>query len=506
LTDVRSNAELTEATATGLRWVMFARLGTELILLVSMVVLARLIPPSAFGMFAIAVIVQELAVNVPGEGVGSALVQRKTIERAHLEGALAVSLLSGAVLAIAALLLVQVLVRPVFGDETAFLVALTTPWFLMGGILAIPLAVLRRQLDFRRLSLLSLAQNAVRTVASVALAVMGMDASALVLGALAGMFAIVGLAVLSAPVPLPRWRSRAIRDLLSYGAPAALAAFSWAGFRNGDYAIVGARLGAAQAGFYWRGFQLAVEYQRKVSAVMTQIAFPVLSRTAGADAMFELRRRMVRLLTVVVFPLLALLVLLAPVVVPWLFGPAWEPAVLPTQILAGAGATTVVIDAVGSVLMAAGRARALLGYGIAHFAVYAGAVLFASGHGLAAVSAAAVIVHFAFLIVAYRVLLRDRAEPTLRFIWGDVSAATVSCVALVAVAWPAGVALEVAAVPVIVHIALVCGIGSVAYLATLRIGFVQDYRDLIRLVRRVLPDRPVRAAARRVPVLAGRSS
>jgi hypothetical protein len=103
-------------------------------------------------------------------------------------------------------------------------------------------------------------------------------------------------------------------------------------------------------------------------------------------------------------------------------------------------------------------------------------------------------------------LLRDRTEPTLRFLWGDVSAATVSCVALVAVAWPAGVALEVASVPAILHIALVSGIGSVAYLATLRIGFVQDYRDLIRLVRRVLPDRPVRAAARRVPVLAGRSS
>ena len=83
--------------------------------------------------------------------------------------------------------------------------------------------------------------------------------------------------------------------------------------------------------------------------------------------MFALRRRMVRLLTVVVFAPLTCLVLLAPVLIPWLFGPAWEPAVLPTQILAGAGAATVVIDAVGTVLMAAGRSRAMLGYGVAHF-------------------------------------------------------------------------------------------------------------------------------------------
>ena len=40
---------------------------------------------------------------------------------------------------------------------------------------------------------------------------------------------------------------------------------------------------------------------------MAQIAFPVLARTAGADELFALRQRMVQLLTVVLFPLLALL-------------------------------------------------------------------------------------------------------------------------------------------------------------------------------------------------------
>lgn len=127
-----------------------------------------------------------------------------------------------------------------------------------------------------------------------------------------------------------------MRDLLPYGGPAALACVSWTGFRNGDYAVIGARLGAAQAGFYWRGFQLGV------STIMTQIAFPVLARTVDGGVV-RLRRRMVRLLTVVLFPLLASLVLVAPVVVPWLFGADWEPAVLPTQILAGAGTATVVI-------------------------------------------------------------------------------------------------------------------------------------------------------------------
>jgi lipopolysaccharide exporter len=506
LSDVRTSAELTEATASGLRWISLARFATELLLLGSMVVLARLIPPSAFGMFAVALIVQELATIVSSEGVASALVQRKSIERRHLQGGGALGLLIAGTLVAATLLLTVVVVRPVFGGETAFLVVLMTPWFLLGALGAPSFAVLRRRLDFRRLAALDLINSIVRSASSVVLATaVGLDAPALVLGGLAGAGAMTLLALLFAPVPFPRWRTQAVRDLLSYGGPASLAGLCWVGFRNGDYAIIGARLGAAQAGFYWRGFQLAVEYQRKISMVMTSVAFPVLARAASADELFALRRRMVRQLTIVVFPLLASLVLLAPVAVPWLFGPAWEPAVLPTQILAGAGAATVVIDAVGSVLMAMGRARAMLGYGVAHFIVYVGAVLFASRWGLAGVSVAAVTVHLVFLAVAYEVLLHGRTERTLRFLWDDVSAATVSCLAFVAAAYPIDLAFQGSGAGPIAQMTAVGAIGACAYLCALRFWFPEAWRDLGALVRRVFPVRPLRAAARRVPLLAGRS-
>jgi lipopolysaccharide exporter len=501
--DVRTNAELTEATAVGLRWTTVVRPITELLLLASTVVLARLIPPSAFGMFAIAVIVQELAVNVPSEGVGTAIVQRRAIDREHLQAGLALSLLVGAALAGVTLLAAALIVDPVFGRSTALVVAATTPWFLMGAVVALPMTVLRRRLDFRQLALLGLVDSVVRIATSIFLAAfVGLDASALVFGGLAGMLAMTTLGLIFAPVPLPRWHRQAVRDLMPYGGPAMLACFSWAGFRNGDYAIIGARLGAAQAGIYWRGFQLAVSYQTKVSQVMSQVAFPVLARTAGVEELFILRRRMVRLLTVVIFPLLMLLVILAPVLVPWVYGPDWEPAVVPTQILAGAGVATVVIDAVGTVLMATGRSRAMLGYGIAHFAVYVTAVLFASRYGLVAVCISVVAVHMAFLVVAYQLLLRGRREPTLRFLWGDISAATVGCVALAAAALPVNVALGHAGVAPVFHVLAVSAAGGLGYLGALRLGFAEAWRDVMALVRRVLPEQRLRAVLHRMPRLA----
>jgi O-antigen/teichoic acid export membrane protein len=297
------------------------------------------------------------------------------------------------------------------------------------------------------------------------------------------------LAWMFAPVPLPRWNRDAVRDLLPYGGPATLACIAWTGFRNGDYAIIGARLGPAQAGFYWRAYQLAVEYQRKISSIMSQMAFPVLARTAGAAEMLALRRRMVQVLTTVLFPLLVLLALLAPTVIPWLFGSTWEPAVLPTQILALGGASTLVIDAVGPALMAAGRAKALLGYGVGHFVVYAGAVIAVSSRGLTAVAIAATVVHTIFLVIAYQVMIGGHLGRALRFLWHDVAAATVCCLALAA----AGVAVQWAArgaeLPAPLHIAAVALAGALAYLVALRAAFPSAWGDVLAVARRVVPAR-----------------
>lgn len=500
--DVRSNEDLTEAVATGLRWIAYARVAIEVVGLASMIVLARLIPPAAFGIFAVVVIVQELALTMPMEGVGGALVQRRTITRDHLQGGLALSIGVSLVLAGVTTLAAILIAEPLFGERTELLIIATTPYFLLGAIYALPLAVLRRRLDFRRMNIVDLAQNATRALATLGLAIAGLDAPALVFGSMVGMAIALVLALLYAPVPLPWWRPKPVRDLLPYGGPAALATVAWTGFRNGDYAIIGATLGPAQAGFYWRSYQLAVEYQRKVAVVMTQVAFPTLARTAGREELLALRQRMVQLLTVVVFPLLALLLLLAPVVVPWLFGSVWEPAVLPAQILVLGGAATLVIDACGSALMAVGRARALLGYGVAHFVAYVGAVLAVARFGLPAVAVAGSVVHAIFLGVAYIVLLRGQVRSPLRVLWQDLAPATVACAALLLVAVPADWGLTSVNAPVLVHMAGVGLTGAVGYLVALRVGFPASARDLASAIGRLLPDRLMVGRVRGV-VLAG---
>ncbi len=500
--DVLSNEDLTAAAAAGLRWVAYARMAIEVLLFITMVALARIVPPEAFGIFAVVTIVQELAQMMPMEGIGGALVQRRSIERDHLRGGLALSVGLGLLGAAFTALVAVVVVEPLMGRQTEMLTIATTPYFLLGAVYAVPMAVLRRRLDFRKLSLIDLVLNATRALASLALALIGLNASALVFGSMIGMAAALCLALVFAPVPLPAWRPRAMRELLPYGGPAALATISWTGFRNGDYAIIGSVLGPAQAGFYWRSYQLAVEYQGKVANAVSQVAFPVLARTEGTEALLVLRQRMVRLLTVLVFPLLALLIVLAPTVIPWLFGPEWEPSVVPTQILVAGGAATLAINTCGSALMAAGRARALLGYGVAHFVVYVGAVLAVAHLGIEAVAIAGSVVHGLFLLVAYFVLLRGREESALGVLWRDLAPALVACAALAAAAVPASLGLASLGAPVLALMAGVGLAGAAAYLLALRLIFPASAADLIAALARLLPSRLGRADRRLGPAVA----
>jgi lipopolysaccharide exporter len=489
-------ADLRSTTLRGLRWTVIARPMTELILLGSMVVLARLISPSEFGRFAVAAIVGDLAL-IPLAGVGAALVQRPTVRREHLQAGFALALLTGLGLVALTLVAASAIVLPIFGARTAALVRLSTPLCMVVAASTVPSAILQRRLAFRRLSVVDVTNSAVRASASIGMAVAGLKGAALVLGMLAGGLASSGLIWAWAPPPLPRLPKGPTRELWHFGLPASLGAISWIGFRNCDYAIVGARRGAFQAGLYFRAYTLGVEYQKKVSQVMTTVGFPMLSRTQSPSEMAELRGQMVRLLTLVLFPLLVLLAIVAPVLVPWLFGRVWAPAIVPTQILAVGGAATLVIDTTGATLMASGRPTALLGYGCAHFATYAFAVFVTSPLGLTAVALSAAVVHTTFLVVAYALMLRGSLVLALRTLWKDLAPAIVSCSAVVALALPTSLVLSAVRAPTIPYLAGVFAAAATAYLLALRAWFPASLRSLRNFVTRLLPQRPLRGVTQR---------
>ena len=107
-------------------------------------------------------------------------------QRDHLRSGLALSCAIGVVLTAITVGLALLVIEPLFGQRTEMLTIATTPCFLLGAVYAVPMAVLRRRLDFRRLSIVDLSLNATRGLATLALALVGLDAPALVFGSMIG--------------------------------------------------------------------------------------------------------------------------------------------------------------------------------------------------------------------------------------------------------------------------------------------------------------------------------
>jgi lipopolysaccharide exporter len=496
-------SELREAAVSGVRWFAAAKAASEVLQLVAAVALARLIGPADFGNAAVAMILLPLATILTYEGFGSALVQRKLITAGHYEAATLTSITSGVALSIAVYLLAPVLAAPLFGDQISDLIQLASPAFALAGLGTVSRAHLMRRLDFRTASLIETASLVLGSFAAVGLAAAGLGAEALVLGGLITTALASLMMVIVAPPSRPRWRSQELAEISRFGSAAAAAGVLYVAISNVDYAVLAARLSAAQVGIYWRAFQLGVLYQDKLSGVMLRLAFPLYSRTRDMDEMKRLHERATRVHGAVVVPLLAILIVTAPELVPLVFGDAWRAAIGPTQILAVAGMIAAILTGYPQVMLAAGRPRPLMIFNCCVLALYGLAVYATANRGLDTVAVAVVIVHVAMLAAVYLILFRRVLGMPIGRLVGDLAPAVLGSAAIVAVGLPLAAALRSLGTPAPLLVLVAGVVGLAVQALALRVFFRPVWADVSSLIRRVLPSRPRLESSGPDPTLVG---
>jgi PST family polysaccharide transporter len=483
------------AAHAGLRWNMVRGGVVEGMNLLGVAILARLVSPADFGHYAVAIIVLLLA-SVPTWAISYTLVQRDKIDRDHLKTGQTLTILIALAMCALCFAASETIVPSMFGERTALLAILMIPACFINSVNTVQYAILSRRLEFRRLSLIDMTIAVVSMAVAIPLAIVGLGGAAIVLGVDAA--SVTGFILLCCWVlpPVPNFRRSAARDFARSGIPAASNAASVVAFGNCDYVILGARAGALQAGYYFRAYTLGVVYQTKVSQVITTIGIPVLSRVSSEDEVHRLRRRMIQTLTMILFPLLTALAIVAPRFVTWFYGPAWEASVVPVQILVFGGAAMLVAQAVTTTMLANGRPRAVMLWGWGHFFVYAGAVFAVARLGLPAVAIAAVTVHTTFLLICYVQLYHGRVGPAFKAALKDVLPAAASCICLTALALPASMLASTLGIPMLPYLLIVAVAGGAGYFLSLRLWFPSELRDLGVVLGRVLPVRANRVFGR----------
>lgn len=317
--------QLGERTGRALGWRGVQLLGHKVIFVVRLVVLARILGPTEFGLLTIAQTAIGVINQVTDLGMIPALVQKPAPERRHYNAAWTVNLFRGLVVA-AVVVAAAPLVARVFGaPEATNVVRLLAASPVLLALSSIGLADLYRRMEFRSLAFIDLGQALANTVVSIGLA-SRLGVWALIVGALAGAGTHLLLSYLLAPRrPRLVFEAGAVRPLVDFGRWILLGGIIAVAGHFVLKAVISNRLGVAELGLYYMATQVAFLPVAVATEVGGSVAFPLFSRL---QAQSRKAARGFRTLVVgmagFLVPVCLLLIALAPSLVEHVFGERWH--------------------------------------------------------------------------------------------------------------------------------------------------------------------------------------
>lgn len=259
-------------TATG-------QLGRILVQLVSVVILARLLSPNDYGLFAMVMSIAGIAEVFRDFGLSQAMIQAKHVSRAQRDSLFWINTGIGLTLTLLVFAGSWGIAAFYHHPELTGLAQGAALVFFINGLSTQYRASLSRSLKFRALAIIDLSSAIFSVCVAVFMGFMAYGAWALVGQLLAqALIFLLFAAIASKWIPrLPR-RSTPLRGFIRFGRN--MVATQIIGYMgsNADRVIIGSFLGAAPLGLYTRPYQLVMNIANQLRSPITNVAIPVLSR------------------------------------------------------------------------------------------------------------------------------------------------------------------------------------------------------------------------------------
>jgi teichuronic acid exporter len=458
--------------AGGLAWTAGAKWATQAITWVSLGIVARLLSTADYGVGEMAG-TMSIVSNVLAEfGVGTAVLHMPELSRKALAQLHTFSILMCTGVFVLAAMASPFVASFYHSTHVSFFVANNLGLFVT-GFQAVPMGLLSRDMDYRRLSLVEATMVIVQSVVVVITAWLGWGYWALFAGGAAGKIT-AGIMVCSwkhVGFAWPRWND--IRASVKLGRQAAIGRLAWSLYSQADGIVVGRVLGPSVLGVYRMAMNLASAPAEKVSTLLMRTVTPLFANVQFDLALVRRYYMIVtETLTLIVVPLMLGLIIVAQAV-PLLLGKQWAPAIAPMRWLA----VFMILRTLGTlteqVLISQRLTRFTMRMSILNFVVMPVAFFFAARwQGTSGVAMAWIALSPVTIFPMLFVLLRHIEMPWREYadaILPSAAGTTVMCLALLGLdRW-----LQSYAWPTSVRLAALVALGGVVYGGVMFIFFRQ---------------------------------
>ncbi len=347
---------------SGALWIAIETWGRQAMLFGVFVILARLLGPDAIGLAALALVAPVILAVPVTCGIPDAIIQRSDIDPEHLDSAFWLLAGTGAGLSALVVLLGQPIAN-VFGQPlVAELMRGSGLIIFIQSLAGVPIAILKRQLNFRVLAMRTLVGTVASGAVGVGLALNGYGVWSLIWMQVAkSVCEVVVLLLGSAWRPRLRFSYDKCKDLLGFAVP--IVGFSIWGLVNDEMpkVFIGTILGPSAVGIYTLARRPLDALTSAFLAPLSGIAMPAVSRLLSDRAKIDrFFNNSIRITVLIGFPAFMGLAAIAPDAVPLVFGPHWSEGVLAVQVMMLLGLVRTVDTICGGTMLALGYAKLIL--------------------------------------------------------------------------------------------------------------------------------------------------
>lgn len=362
-----SRDDLDRSVVSGIAWTGGVRTLTQGFQWAAALLVVRLLTPEDYGLVAMAGAYLGLVSMFSEFGLGAAIVQRRDLSSDQIARLGGVSLFLGTTLAALSVGVSGWIAA--FFDEPRVqpIIMVLAVSFIFSGADIVPRSLLKRDLDFKRLSLVGGARNMVYAVTSLALAALGFGYWALVLAGLSGTLVrmIVALWWRRHRITWPS-QLHTIRSELWFGGHVVVTQLSLYVRKFADILIVGKTLGTEPLGAYNVGWTQANIPVERVTPIVTGVSAGVLAASQDDTAGL---RRYVKMFTegiaLIAFPATFGLAVVADDFVMLVFGERWAATIGPLRVLAVVAALRCITPVLSQVLIATDQAKENMQFAVA---------------------------------------------------------------------------------------------------------------------------------------------
>ncbi len=348
---------LKDRAVTGISWSALSQLGREGLGLLTTLVLARLLSPDEFGLLGMVMVFIGFITIFQNLGLGASIIQDQKITQNQLSGIFWLNL--GFSILITILVLVTAPFVSGFYNEpsiTSIMMVLALN-FPLGALAMIPGVMLTKRMEFKKLAIIQNIAIAVGNIVGITMAFMGFGVWALVWQRIIRTLILTLLQWIMVPWS-PNWTLsyQKIKKQLSFGIYLQAGSLLNYGTRNVDDLLIGKIIGASSLGVYQMAYRLMLWPLEKVSRVVGNVMFPVLSTIQGEKARVKrVFLRTTRSIAFITFPMVLGVWVIAPSVVYTLLGENWTGVIPIFQILCILGLPQSIGTNTGWIFLSQGR-------------------------------------------------------------------------------------------------------------------------------------------------------